>query len=70
MSRSWEELEPVEQEEYFHWVIMLMEQGKLEIMDQYELELKARSMYNCDRSVYNPDREDPFKGLNIDFDEY
>jgi len=68
MKRSWEELDPIEQEEYFHWVIMLMECGRLDLMDTYEVELKAKRMYELDASYSK--EQDPFSGLDIKFGDY
>ena len=68
MKRSWEELDPIEQEEYFHWVIMLMECGTLDLMDSYEVELKAKKMYELDSSYSK--EEDPFSGLDIKLGDY
>lgn len=70
--RSWYELTPSEQQDYIFWVITLVEEGKLELYNDYDIEAKARSMYECDinKKGMSQPFSDIFKDLDIDFPDY
>ena len=67
MSRTFDELTVAEQDEYYAWVIMLCEDGRLHLKNHIEIEMKARAMYEADRA---PDIKDKNLGLDIEFKDY
>lgn len=68
MARTFDELTSAEQDEYYAWVIMLCEDGRLRLENSIEIEMKARAMYDADRSP-NIDNNDNL-GLDIEFKDY
>ena len=68
MARQWNELEFDEREIYFQWIWILMDDGILYFEDLDEVEAYAKKMYLCD--VDQKEKDDPFKGLDINFQEY
>jgi len=63
-SRTWDELSIGEQDEYYAWVMLLCEDGRLHLDNHIQIEMKARAMYEADRrkSINNNDL-----GLDIQF---
>ncbi len=67
MSKPWEQLLDQEKQDYYQWVLTLIDYKCLNISTDKEIEEKARRMYECD-SYKNP--PDPFKELDIEFTNY
>lgn len=67
--RYWDELTFREQEEYYHWIITLVDEGKLKLDNHLQVEAKARAMYEADH-FKTPQLDPDNLGLDVTFRKY